>query len=357
MGEIAPNSRWYVASRTHYRHTVCVAADLIVPPPAHTPGTVPRPLIAIARLLPQPVAFVMAGGGAHGSVQLGLLQAIAETDITPNFLVGTSAGALTSAVYAEDPRAACTRLSYVWSQLNLDVLLGDSWMSMIHAATRRKRSLADNVTEREAIEGILHARSFSELCLPVTAVATDLATGKATALHSGDLVSALLASSAIPGVLPPVRRDGRWYIDGLASANLPARIAVERGAGSIVVFDTGSRVTPPVSSAPTKVAGQVNRILNRNQRKAQLLFASSHVPTVVLPTPAGLGAALDFRDTQTAAAQAYELARTFFYDLSRAFSRRRRTVRSGLYARPDICKPDDELASWLVPVTSAEESR
>lgn len=333
-----------------------MAGDLVVPSPAHRSDIVPRPLIGIARLLPQPVAFVMAGGGAHGSVQLGLLQAIAETDLSPNHLVGTSAGALTSAVYAEDPRAACTRLSYVWSQLNLDVLLGDSWMSMIHAATRRKRSLADNTAEREAIEGILRARSFSDLCLPVTAVATDLANGKARALNSGDLISALLASSAIPGVLPPVLRDGRWYIDGLASANLPARIAVESGAASIVVFDTGSRVTPPLGSAPTRVAGQVNRILNRNQRKAQLAFASAHVPTVVLPTPTGLGAALDFRDTQTAAANAYELARAFLYDLSRTFNRRRRALRDGLYARPDICQPGDELALRLIPVNSTEES-
>ncbi len=81
----------------------------------------------------------------------------------------------------------------------------------------------------------------------------EIATGKATALDSGDLIPALLASSAIPGILPPVTIGGRQYIDGLASANLPARLAVERGAGSIVVLDTGSRKQGPVSKSPTKV--------------------------------------------------------------------------------------------------------
>jgi NTE family protein len=84
-----------------------------------------------------------------------------------------------------------------------------------------RESLAENTAEEATLKSILVARDFSELKIPTAAVATDLATGKATAFDSGPLIPALLASSAIPGMLPPVTINGRRYIDGLASANLP----------------------------------------------------------------------------------------------------------------------------------------
>ncbi len=176
----------------------------------------------------------------------------------------------------------------------------------------------------------------------------EIATGKATALDSGDLIPALLASSAIPGILPPVTIGGRQYIDGLASANLPARLAVERGAGSIVVLDTGSRKQGPVSKSPTKVVSRVNSILNARQRDAQLAFASAHVPTIVLPTPQQLGAALDFRGTMAAASEAYELARQFLVDLEESVTTR--YLSSGLYARQTPYRINPDLHQHLHPV-------
>ena len=329
--------------------------QLDVPGPWPAKANAIRTSISLAGRLPQPITYVLAGGGAHGSVQWGLLQALAETDIHPSALIGTSAGALTASVVAEDPIAACTRLAYVWSQLNLDVLMGDSWMSMVRATTRRKRSLASNDAERTAIESILCSRRFEELQLPMTAVATDLATGKATAFDNGDLVSALLASSAIPGVLPPVKRGGRFYIDGLASANLPARLAVERGAGSIVVFDTGSRQPSALGPSPTKVVNRVNRVLARHQRDGQLLYAGQHVPTIVLPTPTNMGPALNFRETMEAGARSYELAREFLSDLESLLAGSRRRVRTGLYCRePGLpLDPEFEEATTVVPRLNA----
>lgn len=328
-----------------------VPDQMHVPAPVIPPGDAVREPIRLLHRLPHPICYVMAGGGAHGSVQWGLLQALAETDIEPDTLVGTSAGSLTSAIVSEDPLSAVSRLSYVWSQLDLDVLVGDSWMSMLTAATRKNVSLADNATERATLEAILVARDFADLRLPTAAVATDLATGRATAFDSGELIPALLASSAIPGMLPPVTIGGRTYIDGLASANLPARIAVERGAKSIVVLDTGSREQPPVSASPTKVVSRVNSILNASQRRAQLAYASARVPVLVLPTPENLGAALDFRGTMMAASSAYELARQFLFDASR--SRARTKLKPGLYARPERYAHDPDLSVFLHPVGRA----
>lgn len=326
-----------------------------VPSPVTISTVGPREPMVLAHRLPRPIAYVMAGGGAHGSVQWGLLQALGETDIAPDVLIGTSAGSLTCSILGEDPLSALSRLAYVWSQLDIEILVGDSWMAMLSAATKKSQSLAENTAEEATLKSILVARDFSELKIPTAAVATDLATGKATAFDSGPLIPALLASSAIPGMLPPVTINGRRYIDGLASANLPARLAVERGAKSIVVLDTGSREPAPISKSATKVVSRVNNILNASQRRAQLAYASSHVPVLVLPTPQNLGAALDFRGTMSAASAAYEDARQFLFDATKLPGRS--PLSPGLYARGDRLRSDPDLGQFLVPIeTSGERS-
>lgn len=304
--------------------------------------------LQLAAKLTRPITFVMAGGGAHGCVQWGLLQALYETDIRPDALIGTSAGALTCAVVAENPISATNRLTYVWSQLDLDVLVGGSWLSMIAAARKRSDSLVDSSSERDAIGAIISARDFADLALPMAAVATDLATGAATALDSGPLIPALLASSAIPGVLPPVTIDGRRYVDGLASANLPAGLAVERGAGSVVVLGTGSRSLTPVSASLPKVVARVNAILNSSQRRGQLVAAGSEVPVVLLPTPNDMGGVLDFRETMSAARKSYELGREFLYDLSSLATRRR--LPPGVYARAEDIRGESQLTEMATDI-------
>ena len=323
---------------------------LHVPPPRPAAIRKSGSLLPIAHRLPGPIHYALAGGGAHGCVQWGLLQALAETDLKPDALIGTSAGALTGAIVAEDPIAGVSRLSYVWSQLDLQVIIGDGWLSIVRSATRGRRALADSTAEREALETILRARKFEDLDLPFAAVTTDLATGLAVAHDSGALIPALLASSAIPGVLPPVTINGRQYIDGLASANVPATLAVTRGAGTVVVLDTGSRAPSEIGTSAAKVVGRVTAILSATQRRAQLSAAARHVPVVLLPTPDDLGGSMDFRGTIRAAAASYELGRAFLQDLSATPAKR---LEPGLYAWPDSMSADPDLADLLRAVTRA----
>lgn len=79
-----------------------------------------------------------------------------------------------------------------------------------------------------------------------------------------------MASSAIPGALPPVEIDGRLLFDGLASANLPALPAVRRGAGSVVVLDTGGRDPGEVNATARRVMSRLSAILATAQRRDQL---------------------------------------------------------------------------------------
>ncbi|MDZ7577509.1 MAG: patatin-like phospholipase family protein [Candidatus Nanopelagicales bacterium] len=307
------------------------------------------PLLPLAHRLPAPIHFALAGGGSHGAIQWGLLQALEETDIRPAALIGTSVGALTGAVVAEDPASAVNRLTYIWTQLELKFLVGGLGLTKQLLLNALQPGLVDNDNERGSLEAMLRARDFADLAVPFAAVTTDLASGRATVIDSGPLIPALLASSAIPGVLPPVSIDGRWYVDGLASANLPAVQAVQRGAGSVVVLDTGSRDAQEVSTSATRIVARLSIALAASQRRAQLAEAGEQVPVVLLPTPNDLGGTLDFGETVSNAAQAYSMCRDFLGRLTLAGSDH---LTPGVYADasfPGLGQADAHLVRTVGP--------
>jgi NTE family protein len=316
------------------RRTSKFDSGLDVPPArSQVLRTTNEGILQLASRLPRPAHWVLAGGGAHGAVQWGTLQAVRETDLTPDALVGTSAGALTGAMIAEDPVAAVTRLGYLWSSMDLTDILPDGWLGMVRPTNITRSSLADSAGERATLERVFQSRDFEDLVLPLAAVATDLDSGQPTALAAGSLLDALLASSAIPGVFPPVEIDGRYYVDGLASANLPAAVAVDRGAASIVVFDTGTSAERNVGPSLAQVVPAINAMLAAQQRLASLRAAAEQVPVVYLPTPGGLAGSLDFAGSISSARSAYELARAFLTDLHALAGEG--VLSPGLYARPD----------------------
>lgn len=301
--------------------------------------------IPIARLLPAPVYFVMAGGGAHGAVQWGALQALSQTDLVPDAIIGTSAGALTGAIMAEDLASGVNRIAYVWGQIGMSHLVGEKWLTR-GLGSVRSPGLVSHETEVETLKSILRTERIEDLEVEFAAVATDLATGRPHVVDSGPLIPALLASSAIPGVLPPVMIHDRLYIDGLASANLPAVPAVERGAGSIVVLDTGTREVGEVETSAAKVLARVAVIMAMSQRRRQLRDAAAEVPVLLLPTPADLGGTLEFGNTMRAGAAGYSMTRAFLSDLA---CEHRRQLGRGIYARPD----DHGLTPDLEPMLKA----
>jgi NTE family protein len=301
--------------------------------------------LPLVQLLPKPVYYVLAGGGAHGAVQWGALQALAQTDLTPDFIMGTSAGALSGSIYAEDPQSGVARLAYVWAQMDMSYLVGEKWWTK-GITQVRSHGLVSNTIEEATLDSILHTKNIEELSVPFAAVATDLASGRPHVFDQGPLIPALLASSAIPGVLPPVTIDGRAFCDGLASANLPAVPAVERGAASIVVLDTGVRQATEVATTSARVLARVGGIMAASQRRRQLRDASALVPVLLLPTPSDLGGSLEFKDTMRSAAETYGGSRRFLTDL---VLQEKEPLAPGLYARPD----DHGLSADLAPLLKA----
>lgn len=230
------------------------------------------PRYRIAHQVEGPVAYVLAGGASFGSVQVGQLRALADSDLTPDFLVGTSVGSLNGAVVAEDPEAAPSRLTQLWESVTRADIFGGVLSAAVNVAAR-KPAVVGNEGLRSFITKAIAARDFADLALPHTAMATDFDEGVPVPINSGDLVSGLLASAAIPMVFPSVQRDGRRLVDGGLVANVPIGEAVSQGARTVVVLDCGFTVFPPeqdhtntgrlLRTAAIMVAQQVRRDFER----------------------------------------------------------------------------------------------
>ncbi len=262
--------------------------------------------------LPRPLAFVLSGGSAAGAVQVGMLKALTQAGILPDLVVATSVGAINGAVVAGLRDEAHSELSKIWLSLDRSDILGSLSVRSLAVMLRSRRSVFDQTSLLNLINGHLPVGTFSELATPFAAVATNAHTGLPEVLRSGQLDSALLATSAIPGFFPQVSIGDSRYFDGGVTANVPVRQALALGARSVVVLDAGQ--VPSEAHAPTNLAGTIQYVLGlmtRNQQSALVPMKDRHkVVTLPLVTPAGLGC-FDFTRTPELIERGYDSTRSF----------------------------------------------
>jgi NTE family protein len=160
-------------------------------------------------------AFVLPGGAALGAVQVGALRGLLEAGIVPDLVVGTSVGALNGAMIAARPDlGGVDELWTIWRSLRRrDVLPMNPLL-----VARGVLGLSDHCVSGRAfarwVEQRLPVVAFEDLAVPLVVSATDLEAGVAVELSAGPILPALLASSAMPGLLPPVRIGRRELVDG-----------------------------------------------------------------------------------------------------------------------------------------------
>lgn len=256
---------------------------------------------------PRPLAFVLSGGGAFGSVQVGMIRALLERDVRPDLIVGTSVGALHGAVLAERPDDCVEVLTRLWAGADRRTVFG----GRLHGVTSllRHRTLSDGRRLRAVVAATLRSTRFDQLPTPFAAVATDVVTGEPELLSHGALHRALMASAAVPGLLPAVEIDARYFVDGGVSANVPIRQAIAFGAASVVSLDA----TPSVvaSRAPRSFSGGLLHsasLMLRNQRSHAVDEIAHRYRIGVLPspTPTDMGS-FNFSRTSELLRSSYEL--------------------------------------------------
>jgi NTE family protein len=200
---------------------------------------------------PGKTAFVFAGGGSLGAVQVGMLGELVRAGERPDFVVGASVGALNACYFAGNPDPdGVARLAEIWRKLKgadvfpLSVRGAFGWLS-------GSGSLFDPSGLRRVIGRHLPFRNLEDSAIPVHVVATDLG-GASVCLSSGPASDAILASAAIPIVFPSVRIGDDDLIDGAIGGNTPILTAAELGATRIIVLPTGfacSLQAPPFGAA------------------------------------------------------------------------------------------------------------
>ena len=253
-----------------------------------------------------PVGLVLGGGGARGLAHVGVLQVLEENRIPVDRIAGTSMGAVVGSLYAEgqsaddvrrvadgidwvalfDDGVPRQRLGFRRKRDERDVLVGyrisfDSHGLVLPQGVLRGQNLF--LTLAEYLAPARGIRDFDSFAIPFRAVAGDLETGEAVVMGAGDVATAVFASMAVPGGLPPVVRDGRLLVDGFIADNVPIDVARGMGARRLIVVD----VTTPLQtrermSSFVSVISQLQLLLGRQSIERQI---ESLAPEDVLIRP------------------------------------------------------------------------
>jgi NTE family protein len=270
-----------------------------------TPPTTPR----VPPLDRPRTAFVLSGGGNQAVSQVGMLRALLEREIVPDVVVGCSAGALNGAVVATDPTVAgVEHLADVWLSIRSGEVFQGSKLVRAWNVLRRDDHLFTNEGLQAILDRAHTAGTFAETEVPLRVVATDLATGDEVVLAAGPLAAALLASTAIPALFPPVEHDDRLLVDGAVTNTVPLWHALSGPVDRVYVCNVSGALVERRLRSPLDVAVRAFAI-SRNQRfDLELRHAPADVDVLVLPSPDDQRELFDFSDSLMLIEEAYHLA-------------------------------------------------
>ena len=231
-------------------------------------------------------AFVLGGGGLLGAVEIGMLRALFEYDVRPDLVLGTSIGALNGAIVASDPTPAVVdRLLDLWRKAgeSNDVYGDRPWRSVTRAV-RSGTHLYDSKPLRDGLLEEFGDTTFADLAVEFQCVAACIERAAEHWFTEGPLVPAVMASAAVPGLLPPARVGDEHFLDGGIVNSIPLGRAVALGAERIFVLQVG-RIDRPLKNPrrPWEVARVSFEIARRHRFIRELAEIPDGVECHVLP--------------------------------------------------------------------------
>ncbi|MEW1839086.1 patatin-like phospholipase family protein [Nonomuraea angiospora] len=236
-------------------------------------------------------AFVLGGGGVLGAHEVGMLQALDEAGISPDLVVGTSVGALNGVVIAAAPSEAVGRLTTLWRSDVVRTAFAGSWVARLSTLARTGTHLHPIGPLREVLSGTVGVSRIEELEVPFQCVAASVERAAAHWFTGGPLVEAVLASCAVPGLLPPVVIGGEHFYDGGLVHSIPVGRAVQLGAKRVYVLHVG-RIERPL--APPRRFWEVGMVAFEIARRHRFAEDMASLPpgVEVHVLPAGMTEAL-----------------------------------------------------------------
>jgi NTE family protein len=191
------------------------------------------------------VAFVLGGGGVLGATQVGMLRALLEAGIRPDVILGTSVGAVNGAVIAADPSEdGVAGLADLWRSMTDTGVFSDTVLARATTLAKHRTHLYSPAPFRRQLQAHL-PETFEELRVPFQCVAASIEQAGAHWFSSGSLTEAVLASCAVPGLLPPVEIGGEHFLDGGLVHSIPVGRALALGATEIYILHVG-RIEQPL---------------------------------------------------------------------------------------------------------------
>ena len=251
-------------------------------PVAEEPGmVVPGPFGAGRR----PWALVLSGGSARGFAHIGVIKVLEENGITPDLIVGASAGSIVGALYASGLTA--TEVEAAMAAMDMSLLDDVVWprFGVLPGAL----GVVSGEKLRRFISGRLKRALIQDFPIRFAAVATDLDSGSARAFNAGDASLAVKASTAVPGLMSPVPIAGRRYADGQIASPIPVQEARRLGARTVIAVDV---IYPPVDSSltnPLRVVFQAFLISTYRLKEVELRDADMVITPEIQRTTGQFG--------------------------------------------------------------------
>jgi NTE family protein len=232
------------------------------------------------------VAFVLGGGGQLGAYEVGMLRALLERAVMPDLVVGTSVGAINGAAVATEPSVAMVaRLTETWSAIERGDLFAGSLLRRLGTLARTGTHLHGNERLRALLTETLPLATIEELPVRFQCVAASIERSAEHWFTEGPLVDAVLASAAVPGILPPVQVGQEHFLDGGIVNSIPVGRAAQLGATEIYVLHVGRldrALTPP--RWPWEVGLVAFEIARRHRFLGDLESLPSSIAVHVMPT-------------------------------------------------------------------------
>ncbi len=199
------------------------------------------------------IALVLGSGGARGYAHIGVIEALEQHGIQPDFIVGTSAGSIVGSIYASGKSAEQLR------QIALDMKVGD-----VRDFKIGMKGFFDGQKVEDYVNKQVSQMSLEKMKIPMYVVATELQNGQRAVFNYGNTGQAVRASVSIPSMFIPTVIQGKEYVDGGLVSPVPVDIAKELGADIVIAVDI---LAQPENTETTNVWGLFNQNINIMQNK------------------------------------------------------------------------------------------
>ncbi len=247
------------------------------------------------------LGLALSSGAARGLAHIGVIKVMEEEKIPIDFIAGSSMGALVGVLYSAGiPLQVMECLA-----VSLDKRKWTDWkLSGLGAMGGNK--------VHDLLRLLLRNKTFQDVKIPVSAVATDLIHGELVEIKEGPLVPAVMASIAVPGIFPPVKHQEKMLVDGGVLCRVPVQQARNLGAEVIVAVDVGGLIQEAHIGNFFDVVSQSISIMGREIMKNQL----NQADILVCPDISGIGLT-QFQKAETCILEGEKAARKVLPELQR----------------------------------------